>query len=71
MALQILCIGDVGNYIKTLSKFSKSEIHIINWPKADAGNFTYDDEYELFQNWILVPHLTQPYLFFFQVCVNW
>tara|TARA_Y100000817_G_scaffold270469_1_gene228617 strand:+ start:834 stop:2015 length:1182 start_codon:yes stop_codon:yes gene_type:complete len=51
MALQILCIGDVGNYIKTLSKFSKSRIHIINWPKADAGNFTYDDEYELFENY--------------------
>ena len=51
MVLEILCIGDVGNVIKTISKFSKSNIHIINWPKADAGHFTYDDEYELFENY--------------------
>ena len=51
MVLRILCIGDVGNVIKTISRFSKSDIHIINWPKADAGIYTYDDEYELFQNY--------------------
>ena len=54
MVLRILCIGDVGNVIKTISRFSKSDIHIINWPKADAGIYTYDDEYELFQNYKVV-----------------
>ncbi len=51
MVLRILCIGDVGNYIKTISKFTKAQIHIINWPKSDAGHFTYDAEYELFENY--------------------
>ena len=50
MVLRILCIGDVGNVVKTISRFSKSAIHIIVWPKADAGIYTYDDEYEIFQN---------------------
>ena len=54
MVLRILCIGDVGNIIKTISRFSESDIHIINWPKTDAGIYTYDDEYELFQNYKLV-----------------
>ena len=43
MVLRILCIGDVGNIIKTISRFSESDIHIINWPKTDAGIYTYDD----------------------------
>ena len=51
MVLRILCIGDVGNVVKTISRFSKSTIHIIVWPKADAGIYTYDDEYEIFQNY--------------------
>ena len=51
MALKILCVGDVGNYVKTISKFTKSKIHIINWPKDGAGVFTYDDDYELFDNY--------------------
>ena len=51
MVLRILCIGDVGNVVKTISRFSKSAIHIIVWPKADAWIYTYDDEYEIFQNY--------------------
>jgi len=54
MVLRILCIGDVGNVVKTISRFSKSAIHIIVWPKADAGIYTYDDEYEIFQNYKVV-----------------
>ena len=52
MVLKILAIGDVGNYIKTLSKFTKkSKIHIINYPKDGAGVFTYDDNVELFDSY--------------------
>ena len=51
MVLKILAIGDVGNYIKTLSKFTKkSKIHIINYPKDGAGVFTYDENVELFDS---------------------
>ena len=52
MVLKILAIGDVGNYIKTLSKFTKkSKIRIINFPKDGAGIYTYDENYELFENY--------------------
>ena len=51
MVLKVLCIGDVGNYVKTISNFTKSKIHIINWPKDGAGVFTYDNSYELFDNY--------------------
>ena len=52
MVLKILAIGDVGNYIKTLSKFTKkSKILIINFPKDGAGIYTYDENYELFENY--------------------
>jgi len=52
LVLKILAIGDVGNYIKTLSKFTKkSKIHIINFPKDGAGVYTYDENYELFENY--------------------
>ena len=55
MVLKILAIGDVGNYIKTLSKFTKkSEIHIINFPKDGAGIYTYDENVELFENYKVV-----------------
>lgn len=55
MVLKILAIGDVGNYIKTLSKFTKkSKIHIINFPKDGAGIYTYDENYELFENYKVV-----------------
>ena len=52
MILKILAIGDVGNYIKTLSKFTKkSKIHIINFPKDGAGIYTYDEDVELFESY--------------------
>ncbi len=52
MVLKILAIGDVGNYIKTLSKFTKkSKIHIINFPKDGAGIYTYDEDVELFDSY--------------------
>ena len=51
MTINILAICDVGNILATLRKFTKTKIHIINSPKDDAGVFTYDDNYELFENY--------------------
>ena len=52
MVLNILVIADVGNYFKTISKYVKnSKIHIINFPKDGAGIYTYDENYELFENY--------------------
>lgn len=52
MVLNILVISDVGNYFKTVSKYVKnSKIHIINFPKDGAGVYTYDENYELFDNY--------------------
>ena len=52
MVLNILVISDVGNYFKTVSKYvKKSKIHIINFPKDGAGVYTYDENYELFENY--------------------
>ena len=51
MVLKILVIGDVANYFKTVSKYVKnSKIHIINFPKDGPGIFTYDENYDLFEN---------------------
>ena len=51
MTINVLAIGDVGNILSTLRKFTKTKIHIINSPKDGAGIFTYDDNYELFENY--------------------
>jgi len=52
LVLNILVISDVGNYFKTVSKYVKnSKIHIINFPKDGAGVYTYDENYELFENY--------------------
>ena len=55
MVLKILVIGDVGNYLKTISKYVKnSKIHIINFPKDGAGIFTYDEDFDLFENYKVI-----------------
>jgi len=52
LVFNILVIADVGNYFKTISKYVKnSKIHIINFPKDGAGIYTYDENYELFENY--------------------
>ena len=52
MVLKVLVIGDIGNYFQTIRKYvKKSKIHIINFPKDGFGEFTYDDDYELFENY--------------------
>ena len=50
MTIKILAIGDVANIIRTIKKYSKFEIHLINYPKDGAGKFTYQDGAELFES---------------------
>tara|TARA_B100001750_G_scaffold248143_1_gene277090 strand:+ start:1006 stop:2211 length:1206 start_codon:yes stop_codon:yes gene_type:complete len=53
--IKVLAIGDIGNYLVTISKYvKKSKIHIINFAKDGAGKFTYDENYELFENYKVV-----------------
>ena len=55
MVIKVLAIGDIGNYLVTISKYvKKSKIHIINFVKDGAGIFTYDENYELFFHYILI-----------------
>ena len=43
MVIKVLAIGDIGNYLVTISKYvKKSKIHIINFVKDGAGKFTYE-----------------------------
>ena len=51
MTINILAIGDVAGILAGLRKFTRTKIHIVNPPKDDAGIFTYDDNYELFENY--------------------
>ena len=58
MVINVLAIGDIGNIISTLSKFTKkSKIHIINFPKDGAGVFTYDENVETFENYKVKDHV--------------
>ena len=58
MVINVLAIGDVGNIISTLSKFTKkSKIHIINFPKDGAGVFTYNENVETFENYKVKDHV--------------
>ena len=50
MAIKILAIGDVANIIRTIKKYSKFEIHLINYPKDGAGKFIYQEGAELFES---------------------
>ena len=55
MVIKVLAIGDIGNYLVTISKYvKKSKIHIINFAKDGAGKFTYDENYELFENYKVI-----------------
>ena len=58
MVINVLAIGDIGNIISTLSKFTKkSKIHIINFPKDGAGVFTYNENVETFENYKVKDHV--------------
>ena len=43
MTLRVLAIGDVGNIMSTLQKYTKAEIHIINFFK----DVNFDKELDL------------------------
>jgi len=52
MVLNVLAIGDTGNIIATMQKFTKkTKIYLINFPKDGAGNFTYDENIDTFKNY--------------------
>jgi len=57
MVIKVLAIGDVGNIIHTISKYTKSEIHIINFFKDGAGNYTYENDVETFSNYKIKDHV--------------
>ena len=58
MVINVLAIGDVGNIISTLSKFTKkSKIHLINFHKDGAGIFTYNEDVETFENYKVKDHV--------------
>ena len=57
MVIKVLAIGDVGNIIHTISKYTKSEIHIINFFKDGAGNYTYENDVETFSNYKINDHV--------------
>ena len=58
MVINVLAIGDVGNIISTLSKFTKkSKIHLINFHKDGAGVFTYNEDVETFENYKVKDHV--------------
>ena len=58
MIINVLAIGDVGNIISTLSKFTKkSKIHLINFHKDGAGVFTYNEDVETFENYKVKDHV--------------
>ena len=57
MTLRVLAIGDIGNILQTLQKYTKAEIHIINFLKDGAGIFTYGKDIETFSNYKVKDHL--------------
>ena len=57
MVLKVLAIGDIGNVMHTISKYTKAEIHIINFFKDGAGEFTYERDVEVFSNYKISDHV--------------
>ena len=52
MTIKILAIGDISNILRTLNKYlKKSEIHVINFPRENSGEFTSIGDVEEFENW--------------------
>ena len=46
----MLAIGDVGNIVRTIQKYTKkSEIYLINYPQDGSGVYTASDGIELFK----------------------
>ena len=50
MIIKVLAIGDVGNIVRTIQKYTKkSEIYIINYPQDGSSTFVNADDVELFK----------------------
>ncbi len=60
MVNKILAIGDVGNIIKTIKKYSKkSEIHIINYPQDGSATFVNRNSDLFFKTWKVSEHVSK------------
>jgi len=58
MVIRVLAIGDLGNIVRTLRKYTKkSKIHLINYPKDGMGEYYYYDDVETFENWKVIDNL--------------
>jgi len=58
LVIKVLAIGDIGNIVRTLTKFTKkSKIHLIQYPKDGSGVFTYYDDVETFENWKVLDNI--------------
>ena len=58
MVIRVLAIGDLGNIVRTLRKYTKkSKIHLINYPKDGMGEYYYYDDVETFENWKVMDNL--------------
>ena len=58
MVIKVLAIGDVGNIIRTIQKYTKkSKIHLINYPRDGSAVFTNPDNVESFRTWKVKEHV--------------
>ena len=58
MTIKVLAIGDVGNIIRTIQKYTKkSKIHLINYPRDGAAKFTNPKNIESFKTWKVKEHV--------------
>ena len=58
MPIKVLAIGDVGNVVRTLQKYSKkSKIRLIKYPIDGSATFTDPDNIETFKTWKVKEHV--------------
>ena len=58
MTIKVLAIGDVGNVIRTIQKYTKkSKIHLINYPRDGSAKFTNPENIESFKTWKVKEHV--------------
>jgi glycosyltransferase involved in cell wall biosynthesis len=57
MTIKVLAIGDIGNILQTLQKYTKADIHVINFFKDGAGQYTYEKNIETFSNYKVTDHI--------------
>ena len=58
MPIKVLAIGDVGNIVRTLQKYSKkSKIRLIKYPIDGSATFTDPDNIETFKTWKVKEHV--------------